>query len=532
MAKKKEVSIYEESQQRLVGSLLVNADDIENIVAIVSEEDFEDPALSTIYAAMVELTRANKGVTAFSVASYLESTGDYENVGGDAFLEELYFNAESDWITSAPKENYASIIKDSSIKRIVKETTDEAKDSLKYDSGVSAKQVVESLQDDLSEALYSISDETTITNVNENVEYYLNLVEERRQTYEKNKDANDGLQGIPSSIDSLNTFTTGWLPGQMITVAARTGVGKTVLAVNSATAAARANKSVLFFSLEMGSDEIQDRIYSSISSVPMKELKQGNLSDESKDWLKESVEEFKDLKIAIDTDSELTVDDIRAKAVKKAQSEEGLDFIIVDYLQLIRPNGKFGSRQEAVQDVSRKIKRLAKQLEVPIMILAQLNKAKDDEDNMPRMDDIRESYAIAQDSDIVVLLHRPKTDTDAVDPKTFVILEKNRNGESEKIIVCRSDLACSKFEEIRRGSRMDDESMSDNIESGIEDMIDSSMDESEKMFDDFEVSSSSHSEKNSSDDMQSFDDIDDSFLDEFDNDMPIGDDVLDMVDRL
>lgn len=474
---------YLDTQRRLIGSLLVEGVDSDQIISIVSEEDFSDPSMSKIFSSMAHLTRIEEPISPYSVAADLESKGLLGSVGGVSEIEQLYYNGEK-WITELPPKNYASIVKDGSVKKAVTEKTEEAKDSFKYDSGVSAREGIEQLNRDLNETLYSISDNTTITKVNQDVDKYLKVIQERERIYEENKDSNDGLQGIPSNIDSLNNYTTGWLPGQLITVAARTGVGKTVMAVNSAVSAARANKSVMFFSLEMGAQEIQDRIYSSTSSVPMKELKQGTLSEESKEWLKDSLEEFKNLKITIDTDPEVTIDNIRAKAIKQAQSEEGLDFIIVDYLQLITPSGRHNSRQEAVADLSRQAKLLAKQLEVPIMVLAQVNrKDKDAEDDRPRLDDIRESHAIAQDSDIVILLHRD-TKSEEPDPKTYMFLEKNRNGESNKAITCRSDLACSKFEEIRRATGMSDEDFADSLS---EKDVENSIAQSEDMFDEFEA---------------------------------------------
>lgn len=826
----------------LVGSVLAYPHNLDEIISIVEPDDFSDPSLAVIFASVADLTRRDKQMDAFAVSVDLESKGSLESVGGRRALEELY-SSGLNWVTRHPPMGYAALVKDGSVKRQVNEIVDESKEALKYDSGTSAREGIELLQHSLGNTLYSISDETTITKVKDSVDYYLDLVAERKRIYEENKDENDGLQGIPSNIESLNRYTTGWLPGQLITVAARTSIGKalaldtpiptpsgwttmrdlqvgsevlgmdgkpvfvsavtgvqnerdcfvldfsddsaitadaehlwltetwvkdaagervrteesvkttqqiydamhtegsdeihsvriaepfelenrallidpyllgywlgkgesasaamsvphegrsdlllrikgaglyysvtdeddeqslvrfssipvqrgkfvesrdemgkrlralsldknkhipqaymrasrnqrqelldgildshgiisadgarsfiaadnrlaedvselirtlghiahiteepstgehgetifdyrvsftpkddaqpetarvyiraieqtasvpvkciqvdnadhmylagttmipthnTVMAVNSAVAAARANKSVMFFSLEMQADEIQDRIYSSISNVPMKELKQGTMSKEHEERLMDSIDEFRELKITIDVDPEVTVDNIRAKAIKQAQSEEGLDMIIVDYLQLITPVGKHGSRQEEVRGLSRGMKLLAKQLDVPVMVLAQVNKAKEGEDDTPRMDQIRESYSIAQDSDIVILLHR-NIDTDDPDPKTFFILDKNRNGESNKIITCRSDLACSKFEEIRRlksdGGDFDDPFGDEPTISDEE--IAASVESSGEMFDGFDDFGGGGDDFGSFDDFNDFND--------------------------
>src|SRR5690606_35400105 len=150
--------------------------------------------------------------------------------------------------------------------------------------------------------------------------------------------------------------------------------------------------------------------------------------------------DISEMRLTIDTDPKVTIDSIRARALRKAQSPEGLDFIIIDYLQLITPTGRYSSRQEAVADLSRSTKLLAKQLQVPIMVLVQVNREnKDDENNVPRMSNIRESGAIAQDSDIVVLIHREESMDDSI-PHTLILLEKNRNGEANKTIRCHSNL--------------------------------------------------------------------------------------------
>lgn len=634
--------IYRDAQRKLVASLLVDDSGIDQIISVVTPEDFSDPAMSTIYASIVSLVRNETPISSTAVAIDLESEGNLENIGGITELEDLYFNGER-WLTELPPKNRAYMIKDHSVKRNTTEIIDSSQEGLRYDSGISGKKNIEELQHKLTEELYAVSDDSTTTKIREDFGKYADLIQERKKIYEENKDANDGLQGIPSNIESLNNYTTGWLPGQLITCAARTAVGKalaldtliptadgqwttmrevgagdvlldryhqptsvtavtevqydrtcyqvrfsngdsvvadedhqwsvireeseeavqttgdiiswlhhyghnmsncrirryshqsassedsdgsadlyadlyvvgvdevqsvpvkcievdnsehvylvgrtmvpthnSVFAVNSAVAAARANKSVLFFSLEMSSTEIQDRVYSSISSIPMKELKQGNLSEESQIWFQESMKEFSSLKITLDTDPQVTVDNIRAKAIKQAQSHEGLDFIVIDYLQLIVAQGRFNSRQEAVADISRQVKLLAKQLEVPIMVLAQLNrKDKDSEEDRPRLDHIRESHAIAQDSDIVILLHR-NTDSQEPDPRTYIFLEKNRNGESSQTIICRSDLACSKFEEIPRAVGKTDEQMEDTISDTD---YDDSLRESEEMFASFD----------------------------------------------
>jgi replicative DNA helicase len=198
----------------------------------------------------------------------------------------------------------------------------------------------------------------------------------------------------------------------------------------------------------MEDDEIKDRIISSTTGIPLYKLSRGILTIEDRKLLSEARERIESMKIKIETEARVTVDSIRAKALRQAQSNNGLDFIIIDYLQLITPVGRFNSRQEAVADISRNAKLLAKNLGVPVMVLVQVNReGKEDENPIPKLHQIRESGAIAQDSDIVILLHREEALDDTI-PHTLVLLEKNRSGESQKTIRCHSNLECSLFREV------------------------------------------------------------------------------------
>lgn len=480
--KEKPDQLYKDSQKRLIGSLLVDSTGVDEVFSVVRPEDFDEPKYSVIYQAIQDIVHQDEEVTAITVAKRIDETGQVDSIGGFSELESL-LSGGVHWITDATLLTYAGIVREGSVKhKVHQDLINAAKETFVHNSGVSAKEGIEILHHSLNEVMYSLSDETHSVSIDDNVDNYLEILKRRQEIYEENKGSNAGLQGIPSNLPTLNELTGGWMPEQLITVAARTGVGKTVFAVNSAVAAARANKRVLFFSLEMNAEEIQDRIYSSISSVPMNELKKGNLSEESKEWLAESLDEFRRLSITVDTTPELTIDDIRARAIKQAQSPEGLDMVIIDYLGLVKMHGRFNNEAEELTAKSRTMKLMARQLNVPIMQLAQVKRESDDaEDDTPKMSQIRGSSQIAADSNIVIVLHRKKTDEP--DPRTYIILEKNRNGQSERTIVCRSDLACSKFEEIPQARS--DEQMQAMLTATDEEIY-ANMSENEAMFDDFD----------------------------------------------
>lgn len=471
--------LYKLAQRRLIASLVFNGEGATRVFEIITVDDVEEPALNLIITAIVELVREDTAISVFTVAKQLESVGTLAQAGG---LSELYAlrNEGRKYLLECPVEIYADVVKESSARNSVSRIVSETSESLKADSGTEVAAVVSTLQSQLNEQLYRLSDDSTSSELSEAIADYLNLIEERKVVSEENaKDAN-GLQGVPMMIPTLNKITTGLLPGQLITVGARTGVGKSVFAINSAVAACEANKSVQFFSLEMSEVEIQDRIIASMSGIPMNDLKQGKVSDEDRETLRETSERVSHMKLLIETEPKITVDAIRAKALRRAQSPQGLDLIIIDYLQLITPVGNFSSRQEIVADLSRNMKLLSKQLGVPIIILVQLNREKSDGDEnaLPKLDQIRESGAIAQDSDIVILLHRDKSEDGEI-PHTLIVLAKHRNGEAGAVVRCHSNLECSLFREVVRAKdkpRMTEEEMDSLVKDGNFEDFDSDLD--------------------------------------------------------
>lgn len=475
--------LYEKAQESLVASLLASQRDNSEVFEILAPDDFAEPKYEKIYTAAMELSRHSDPVDAYTVANYLEARGELASVDGLQGLQALTTTGKEMGM-AAPIRVYAKILRETSAKQRAKQTLEDFVAVFRGDSGETAVDGISRLQSSFNDQLYKLSNESTLAEISEVSSKYRPLLEERRRISEENAELGDGLQGIPTSLPSLNRYTTGWKAGQMITVAAETGVGKSVFAINSAVAAMQAGKSVFFFSLEMSVEEINDRIVSSVSSIPMNDLKQGFLEESNTRVLDESIAGLAEAKLTIDFDANQTIDGIRAKALKKAQSPEGLDFIVIDYLQLIKPSGNFGSRQEAVADISRNMKLLAKQLGVPIMVLAQMNRSKDEssEDGLPKLSGIRESGAIAQDSDVVILLHRNKS-TDEDIPPTYVILAKQRNGEADKTIKCHSHLECSMFQEIvinrefQSYSEEEVAAMGEDIEDDLEELEDLGMDE-------------------------------------------------------
>lgn len=461
MASKKQ-EMYLKAQRRLVASLLADGTNTPRVLEIVTAEDFEEPSYHLIFSVMAELARANDKISDLSVGEKLEQEGNLMKAGGPHALLTLTVEGK-DYLLDAPVDVYARIVKEAAAKSALRRDLDEAIDAFQDDSGKPAATSVSDLQGVLNERLLRLSDSSTISHFRDETESYFDILERRKEISEENE-ANEGLQGIPTLLPTLDKYTNGWKPGMLITIGASTGMGKSVMAINCAVAAATSNKSVMFFTLEMSTEEVMDRVISSTTGIPQKHLKTGMISPEEKTILSEQLEAIRDMKLTIDTESKITIDGIRARALRQAQSTDGLDMIVIDYLQLVTPSGRFNSRQEAVADMSRNVKLLAKQLQVPVIVLVQLNRRDNDDDSLPTVDNIRESAAIGHDSDVVILLHRDKV-TDGTTPQTLVILEKNRNGESNKVIRCHSILECSIFREVTKAADAEGFSGDDDIES-------------------------------------------------------------------
>jgi len=252
------------------------------------------------------------------------------------------------------------------------------------------------------------------------------------------------ILGIPTSLPSLTGYTGGWQPGQLITVGAGAGVGKSIFALNSAVAALRSGSSVLYFSLELDAEEMTQRRLSSMSSISLEGIKDGIEADA----LTKAHIESENFKYTLVVDPQQTLESISSRAHIEARSEFGLDLILIDSLQLIAASGEHSSRQEAVARISQGLKLLAGELQIPILVTAQLSRSfYGDRFGGPRISDIRESGAIAMDSDVIVLLNR-REDHGKVAQPTQVILAKNRGGGQGQIIECRAEFFRATLREI------------------------------------------------------------------------------------
>lgn len=442
-------NIYKRYQEGLIKSLLASQDDLESVANVVSADDFSDEQYKLVYQVILELKREGDPI---SLAGILETImRSYPDV---VLAPEWILDLDTDvtrWVSEASAKSWAKLLKKEAARYKTQNVLTEAMQKVGNEDPVSL----------INEMSYKI--ERIAFDATDNAEESLTDQMDRYDEYmEVRHDANENV--IPSPYPTIDKYTVGWLPGQLVTIGARTSVGKSVIATQSAISACVANKSVAIFSLEMSEFEVFDRCLSTMSLVELSAIRTRPLDDDESLRFSESKKRLREFKLYVDDTPNATIDYIRNKAVRLAQSPQGLDMVIIDYLQLVTTSGRKGqSRQEAVAEMSRSMKILAKQLNIPIMILVQLNReGKDDaEDRLPKISDIRESAAIAADSDVIILIDRKLT-SDEIDPKALFIIGKNRNGQPGKKISVRCGLEFAMFIDDVREDHFDEGQFDDS----------------------------------------------------------------------
>lgn len=423
--------MYNECQEGLVKALIADPSKLVEVARIVSIEDFEDVNYSLVYESIRELNYDNKQISLPDIVATINSNHPEAHVDPIWILE--LDNDLTRWIAKAPAITWAKLLKRESARSKTAKILKSAADGITKGNPIDIIGETASLMEAVAMDALEDTEEDNIDRLERYREHMLT-----RLDFKKNV--------IPSPYPSVDKYIVGWLPGQLITIGARTSIGKSVLATQAAIAACASKKSVQIFSLEMSEFEVVDRMLSAMSNVELSALRTRRLSREEEERFTAAQNLFGSFKLSVDENPAITIDYIKNKAIRQAQSAEGLDMIIIDYLQLITHEKRGASREQIVAEMSREMKKLAKQLQVPVMILVQLNREdkNDPEDRLPQISDIRESGAIAADSDVIILIHR-KLVSDDIDPKALFIIGKNRNGQPGKLISVRCSLEYAKF---------------------------------------------------------------------------------------
>ena len=411
------------AEQSVLGGMLLSKDAIADVVESLRASDFYKPAHETIYEAILSLYGHGSPADAITVADELKKRGELTRVGGAAYIHTLIASVP----TAANAQYYAEIVKEHAImRRLIEAGTKIAQ------LGYANETEVDTLVDQAQAEIYAVTD----GNAKEDYVSFSEALEETINEIDANSNRPDGVYGVPTDFIEFDELTGGLHGGQMIVIAARPGVGKSTLALDIARSASIHHQmTTVFFSLEMSRTELAMRILSAEGKISMGRLKKGDLDTEGWTNLATLQGRIDSAPLFIDDSPNMTLMEIRAKC-RRLKQRNDLKLVVLDYLQLMSSGKKVESRQQEVSEFSRSLKLLAKELDVPVIALSQLNRGSEQRtDKRPMVSDLRESGSIEQDADMVILLHREdmyNPDSDRVG-EADMIIAKHRGGPTRII---------------------------------------------------------------------------------------------------
>ncbi len=407
-----------DAEKSTLGSMLLDRDAIAKVIEILKENDFYREANSIIFNAINNLFDKGEPVDLVTITEELREAGNLDVVGGASYINSLVNSVP----TAANVEHYAKIVEEKSILRRLIKIADQI-----AQLGYSGDLEIDNILDNAEQLIFNISQKRSV----QSFDGIKDILMETFENIEK-LSANDGaVVGIPTGFRDLDKMTSGLQPSDLVILAARPSMGKTALALNIAQyAAVKAKESVAIFSLEMSKSQLVQRMLCSEAQVDSHRLRTGQLRDT--DWrrLSKAAGSLSESRIFIDDTPGIRVMEMRAKA-RRIQAEHGLDLILIDYLQLMQGRSGSESRQQEVSEISRSLKGLARELNVPVVSLSQLSRAVEQRnDKRPQLSDLRSSGSIEQDADVVAFIYRddyynPDSERAGI---TEIIIGKQRNG--------------------------------------------------------------------------------------------------------
>ena len=407
-----------EAEQSVLGAILLDNAALNRAMEIVSAEDFYRTANQMVYRSMIALSERNQPVDQITLTDYLRGTGELEQVGGASYIAELV-----QMVPSAANIRYhCDIVRDKSLLRgLVRTATDVVMKG--YEGTTQTDELLEFAEREIFRLAQGHLG-GTFTPVSRIIQDSVEIVDRLYSRQEK-------ITGVPTGFTDLDNLLAGLQPSDLIIVAGRPSMGKTSLALGMAEQAAlKGNAIVGIFSLEMSRAQLVLRMLSSQAHLDSHAVRTGQLK--GPDWvaLTEAAGKLEQAKIFIDDSGNLSVQQMRGKA-RRLKAEHGLDLLIIDYLQLMDGKGSSESRQQEISDISRALKALAKELNIPVVALSQLSRAVENRtDKRPMLSDLRESGAIEQDADVVMFIYRDEVYNAESDDKGIanILVRKHRNG--------------------------------------------------------------------------------------------------------
>ncbi len=426
-----------EAEQSLLSSMFISKMALNRAVDTLSSEDFYYDNNRVIFNTLEKLSNRNIPIDMTSVLTELKNADKLNEAGGVPYITEV-LTSEA---VATNVEYYIKKISDASLLRRLIRVSEEI-GTLGYEAG-------DDVDDALDEAERKI---LGVVKTKQGTEFpdFKDILSAAQKNIERLAQTRGEVTGIPSGFIDIDKLTSGFHENQLIIVAARPAMGKTVFALNVAVNAALAGKSVAIFNLEMDAVQLANRILSNVGQIEGKKFMSGNF--DNNDWvrLNEAMSQLQDAKIFINDMTESTIGAIRSKCRRLASSENGLDLVVIDYLQLISGGKNYGTnRQQEVSDISRALKLLAVELHIPIIALAQLSRSVEQrEDKRPIMSDLRESGSIEQDADIVSFLYRDSYYKKGASGEgnasvSEFIVGKHRNGRTDTINLIFKGDTCS-----------------------------------------------------------------------------------------
>jgi replicative DNA helicase len=418
-------------EEAVLGALMLEKDAYPTVCDIIAPETFYEPVNQKIYTAIQTLGASQQPIDMLTVVEQLRANGTIDEVGGPVFISELTSRVAS----AANIEWHARILAQQYL----------ARELIMFASNINAKAFDETndVDDVLQEAegrLFELSQR----NVKKEVVQIDPVISQAIETIQAAANRESGLSGLATGFTQLDKVTSGWQNSDLIIIAARPAMGKTALVLSMAkNMAVNYNTHVAVFSLEMSRLQLVNRLIQNVCEIEGEKIKSGRLSDGEWNQLMTRIKHLYSAPLYIDDSPGLSILELRTKA-RRLVREKGVQLIIIDYLQLMNASGmKFGSREQEVSMISRSLKQLAKELNIPIIALSQLNRSVESrsEDKRPQLSDLRESGAIEQDADIVCFIHRPEyylhgaAREEATDKRGLAefIIAKHRSGSVEDV---------------------------------------------------------------------------------------------------
>jgi replicative DNA helicase len=411
-----------EAEIAVLGSILILPHVCDDVALIVRPDDFYDDAHRILFTNMLALHDAGRKIDPTLLTDHLKTAGDYDRIGGAAYLAKVINSVA----TAAHAKYYAEIVRDKATYRaLINASTETLRDA--YDEAYEANDALNQAEQRVF-AILDKRDSGSVSSIRDIMHLALDRIDARLK-------GEHAAAGVDTGFTELDALTGGLHRSELVVLAARPSMGKTALAMNIAEAVSMRYRTPVFFvSLEMSSMELADRMLCSVARVNGHRLRNGTLSREDRQRLVEKAGLVSEAPLFVDDSPNRTVTQVAAAARRVSRRCGGLGLIVIDYLQLIEPDNSKDPRQEQVARITRRLKGLAREMTVPVLCLAQLNRqAEAAKENRPRLNHLRESGAIEQDADVVMFVHREEyyhtgEDRDQYAGQAEIIVAKQRNG--------------------------------------------------------------------------------------------------------